>query len=148
MRLHPKAKPVLHCASGAMAAGYTAMESPILKQSDFQVDCGRRLKALLGKLDLKQTEAARIMGVSKHVVRNWIAGDNPIGVYPLYRLCRAKNVNFDFIFLGIWTGLRGDLAAAFEAEALASLAAPRAGASQEDEPVSASGSPSDHGSVP
>jgi len=62
------------------------------------------------------------MGVSKNVLRNWLAGDNPVQPYPLYRFCRAKGVDFNFVFLGDWTRLPYGLAKAAEQQALASLA--------------------------
>ncbi len=42
-------------------------------------------------LGLKQVEAAALMGISKHVLRNWLAGDNVPQPYPIYRLCRLLN---------------------------------------------------------
>ena len=106
---------------------------PVLPTSDFQHDSGRRLRWLISKLGLKQTQAADIMGVSKHVLRNWLAGDNPVQPYPLYRLCRSRGVDFNFVYLGDWTHLPYELAKAAEQEALASLAGSPALASQANE---------------
>jgi transcriptional regulator with XRE-family HTH domain len=97
------------------------MDTPVLPASEFQKDAGLRLRRLLQMLDLKQTEAAALMGVTKHVLRNWLAGDNPVQPYPLYRLCRIKGVDFNYVYLGIWDGLPHRLAKELEEEALAGL---------------------------
>ncbi len=82
-------------------------------------------------LGITQVEAARLMGISKHVLRNWIAGDNPIMPYAMYRLCRAKGVDFNYVFLGDWARLPHDLATRLEAELQAKLAASLAGVRQD-----------------
>lgn len=112
---------------------YTAMLTPILPQSEHQADAGRRLRWLIDKLGISQVEAARIMGISKHVMRNWLAGDNPIQPYAMYRLCRMRNVDFNFVYLGDWSRLPAALAQAAEEEALSILEAAQEPASQEDE---------------
>jgi transcriptional regulator with XRE-family HTH domain len=109
------------------------MITPVLPTSEFQIDAGRRLRWLIAKLGLKQTQAADIMGVSKHVLRNWLVGDNPVQPYPLYRLCRSRGVDFNFVYLGDWTHLPYELAKAAEQEALANLAVSPAAASQANE---------------
>jgi hypothetical protein len=63
------------------------------------------------------------MGVSKHVLNHWLRGNHPIQPYPLYRLCRAKNVDFNYVFLGDWSRLPHDLGEAFEEEVRATLEA-------------------------
>ena len=50
------------------------MEIPVLPIGDFQTDCGERLRKLIDMLGISQVEAGRLMGVSKHVIRNWLAG--------------------------------------------------------------------------
>ncbi|MCK8788193.1 helix-turn-helix transcriptional regulator [Roseomonas sp. NAR14] len=99
------------------------MPQPILPQSEFQIDAGRRLRRLIDLLGLSQVEAGEIMGVSKHVIRNWLAGDNPPQPYPMYRLCRAKGLDFNYVFLGDWSSLPGRYAQVLEKEALANLEA-------------------------
>ncbi len=107
------------------------MDTPVLAQSDYQIDAGRRLRLLINALGLSQVEAARLMGVSKHVLRNWLAGDHPVQAYPLYRLCRAKAVDFNYVFLGDWTRLPYALAKGMEDEMQAKLAASKVPAHQE-----------------
>ncbi len=107
------------------------METPILAQSDYQAAAGQRLKNLIGKLGMTQTEAARLMGISKHVLRNWIAGENPVQPYGLYRLCRAKGVDFNYVGLGDWSRLPYSLAKAMEEDMQATLASVSAQERQE-----------------
>jgi transcriptional regulator with XRE-family HTH domain len=96
---------------------------PVLAQTDFQVAAGARLRKLIDLLGLSYVEAASLMGVSKHVLRNWMAGDNPPGVYAVYRLARAKGVDFNYVFLGDWSALPSRLAKELDAEMTATLAA-------------------------
>ena len=98
------------------------MQAPALKQSDYQLESGRRLRWLIDKMDIKYTQAAEMMGVSKHVLRNWMAGDNAMQPYAIYRLCLLKRVDFNWIFLGDWSRLPAELAGAAEAEVQAILA--------------------------
>lgn len=106
-------------------------DKPILPQRAFQVDAGQRLRRLLELLNMKQTEAAELMGVTKHVLRNWLAGDNPVQPYPLYRLCKLKGLDFNFVYLGDWSHLPHHLSKALEDEAIARLAAQQERAHQE-----------------
>lgn len=99
------------------------MDTPVLPQSDYQAEAGLRLRRLIEMLDITQVEAAHIMGISKHVLRNWLAGDNPIQPYPLYRLCRVKAVDFNYVALGDWSCLPVRLARKLEAEMLSKLEA-------------------------
>jgi transcriptional regulator with XRE-family HTH domain len=103
------------------------MDIPVLPPSEHQRDAGLRLRKLLQLLQLKQVEAARIMGVSKHVLRNWLAGDNPVQPYALYRLCRVKQVDCNYVYLGDWSALPLALAKQLEDELLSELEAKQAG---------------------
>lgn len=107
------------------------MDRPILAQSDYQAQAGARLKQAIEMLGITQVEAARLMGISKHVLRNWIAGDNPIQPYAMYRLHRAKSIDFNFVGLGDWSRLPHELALKLEAELQAKLAASPAKERQE-----------------
>src|SRR5689334_7519003 len=107
------------------------MTVPILPSGEFQRDCGRRLRNLIDKLGLSQVEAGKIMGVSKHVLRNWLAGDNPVQPYPLYRLCCARGVDFNYVFLGDWSRLPFELAKDMDAELQSKLEATSEAARQE-----------------
>lgn len=104
------------------------MDTPVLPQSDYQREAGLRLRRLIELLEISQVEAAHIMGISKHVLRNWLAGDNPIQPYPLYRLCRVKSVDFNYVALGDWSCLPARLAKVLEDELLSILAAGSASA--------------------
>lgn len=118
---------------GSLHVSIPGMDTPILAQADFQADAGFRLRRLIDMLGITQVEAARLMGVSKHVLRNWLAGAHPIGTYALYRLCRAKSLDFNFVYLGDWTHLPYHMAKEFEQEMTAKLAASSARACQEPE---------------
>lgn len=97
---------------------------PLLSRSDFRRGAAWRLRQLISKLGLSQAEAAEAMGVSRQVLANWLAGDNAIGTYALYRLCRLKGVNdYNYVFLGDWSRLPHDLAQEFEREVTAKVAA-------------------------
>lgn len=98
------------------------MQVPALRQSDYQIESGRRLRWLIDKMNIRYTQAAEMMGVSKHVLRNWMAGDNAMQPYAIYRLCLLKRVDFNWIFLGDWSRLPAELADAAEAEVQAMLA--------------------------
>lgn len=104
---------------------------PILAQSDYQEVAGRRLREVIDLLGITQVEAGRLMGVSKHVLRNWLAGENPIQPYALYRLHKAKGIDFNYVFLGDWARMPHDLAKALEADLQAKLAA-ALGAARQD----------------
>jgi len=95
------------------------MDTLIIAQSDHQRAVGARLRRLLELLDLAQTEAAELMGVSKQSLNNWLRGDSYPPAYPIYRLCRARGVDFNFIMLGDWGALRSSLATVLERELLA-----------------------------
>ncbi|GEN14722.1 hypothetical protein NCH01_11530 [Neoasaia chiangmaiensis] len=94
------------------------MQVEILSLSDYQVTCGHRLRRAIELLGMAFTEAAAIMGVSKGVLNHWMSGNHPIQPYALYRLSRARNVTFDYVFLGDWSGLPHHLASQLEAEIL------------------------------
>jgi transcriptional regulator with XRE-family HTH domain len=92
------------------------VQSAILSLSDHQRAAGQRLRRLIQLLELDFVEAAKIMGVTKHVLNHWMKGNHPIQPYPLYKLCRSRGVNFDYVFLGDWSGLPYRLARELEAE--------------------------------
>lgn len=100
------------------------MDLPILSVTDFKMDVGRRLRRLIELLDLKQTEAADLMGVTKWTLQNWLDGDSPPQPYPIYRFCRLRGVDFNYVFLGDHSRLPAEIARKLEAEAIARLAAP------------------------
>lgn len=119
--LHHRCNGEFASPSKMVSARYTAMLKPLLAPADHQIDSGRRLRWLILNLNLSQVEAARLMGVSKHVLRNWLAGDNPIQPAGLYRLTQLKGIDFNFVYLGDWSCLPPALARVAEAEALSIL---------------------------
>lgn len=72
----------------------------ILATTDHVLQVGIRLRQLIDALDIPYVQAAREMGISKSRLGNWMRGDNYPGQYELYRLCRRRGVNFDWVFLG------------------------------------------------
>lgn len=124
--LHSTINTEFHRVERGYTPQFHAMDIPILPSSQFQRDCGERLERLIEVLDLSKVEAARLMGVSKHVLNHWISGNNPVQPYPLYRLCRTRGVDFNYVYLGDWTRLPAAVGMALEAEAISTLEAPRA----------------------
>lgn len=96
---------------------------PVLPQSEHQILVGRRLRQLITELNLSFVQAAKIMGVSKHVLNHWMAGNSYPQPYAVYRLARLKHADFNYAFLGDWSALRSDVAQRIEAQALAKLEA-------------------------
>jgi len=95
----------------------------VLSQTDYQRAAGARLRRLIDLMDLTYVDAAALMGVSKNVLRNWMVGDNPPQPYPIYRLCRAKGIDFNYVFLGDWSALPARLARELDEEMKATLGA-------------------------
>lgn len=92
------------------------MEIAILPVGEHQKAAGERLRHLIDLIGMSYVEAAGVMGVSKHVLRNWMAGDSYPQPYALYRLSRSKGINFDYVFLGDWSNLPHRIARALEEE--------------------------------
>jgi transcriptional regulator with XRE-family HTH domain len=59
-----------------------------------------------------KTELAKLMGVSKSHLSNWIRSDNPLlpSVEPLIRLCENKGCTLDYIYRGVLVGVTEPLA--------------------------------------
>lgn len=72
----------------------------ILPKSDHVRDVGIRLRQLIDALDIPYKQAAQEMGVSKSHLGNWMRGTNYPTPYEVFRFCRRRGVNFDWIFLG------------------------------------------------
>lgn len=92
------------------------METTILSHTDHKRAVGVRLRKIIDLLGMPYTEAADLMGVSKQVLRNWMAGDSYPAHYALYKLCRSRGIDFDYIFLGQWDHLPYHLAKALDLE--------------------------------
>jgi transcriptional regulator with XRE-family HTH domain len=78
-------------------------------ESDFNAEAGRRLRAHIDALGIRQVDAAADMRVTKSHLGNWLRGA-PIRPYQLYRFCRLRGVGMDWIFLGDPSGLPHKLA--------------------------------------
>ncbi|MGY8607068.1 hypothetical protein ACTVH1_15450 [Gluconobacter cerinus] len=52
------------------------MNPSLEPQSDHQRHVGQRLRQVLDALPLPYVDAATVMGVSKQMLRNWMAGDS------------------------------------------------------------------------
>lgn len=102
--------------SGKALLHHKVMQTHILPMSDHKKVVGARLRKIIDIIGLQYTEAADVMGVSKQVLRNWMSGESYPAPYNLYKLCRSKGVNFDYIFLGNWDHLPHHLAKALERE--------------------------------
>jgi transcriptional regulator with XRE-family HTH domain len=99
------------------------MDFAVLPQVAYNEAAGKRLRHLIDLLGISYVEAGRIMGVSKNVLRNWMAGDHPVSPYALYRLCAVKHVDFNYVFLDDWSRLPPALRDRLEAETLSQLEA-------------------------
>lgn len=102
--------------SGKALLHHRGMQTHIFPMSDHKKVVGARLRKIIDIIGLQYTEAADIMGVSKQVLRNWMSGESYPAPYSLYKLCKSKGVNFDYIFLGNWDHLPHHLAKVLEQE--------------------------------
>lgn len=112
----------LHCVFSGLGAPSAVMENVIFSREDHLKAAGHRLRRVIDMLSLSYVEAAEIMGISKHVLRNCMAGDNYVQPYALYRLCRAKGIDFNYVFLGDWGALPTRLGKQLEDELAAGMA--------------------------
>lgn len=80
----------------------------------FRREVAGRLRILVSFLGEK-TETAKLMGISKSGLSNWISLDDPNlpSVMPLIRLCEATGCTLDYIFRndlsGVTTALAGKI---------------------------------------
>lgn len=102
------------------------MQIAVLPDKAYRRACGARLRKLIDLLGISYVEAARIMGISKNLLRNYMEGDNPIRPYALYRLSMVKQVDFNYVHLDDWTRLPRPIREALEAEMLSKLEAAEA----------------------
>lgn len=124
----PLGKHIILPRAAALTPTVLPVQTAILTQADHQRASGERLRRLIKLLGMSYVEAAELMNVSKHVLNHWMQGNHPIQPYPLYRLCRTKGANFDYVFLGDWSALPHRMARELEAELLPSLDAAEASA--------------------
>jgi transcriptional regulator with XRE-family HTH domain len=99
----------------------------LLPVTDHQRQCGWRLRRLIAALELRQTQAAAEMGVTKMALNNWLRGDSYPAAYALYRFARLRHLNlYDYVFLGDWSVLPARVAETLRADALSKLEAEKA----------------------
>jgi transcriptional regulator with XRE-family HTH domain len=95
----------------------------VLDEGDFHRSAGSRLRTILDLLGLEEPVAAGLMGLSVSALRKMLSGTAPMNVYALYRLSRAKGVDFNYVFLGDWSALPSRLAKRLDEEMTARLGA-------------------------
>jgi len=79
---------------------------PIESKEDHIAAVGARLRQLIDALDIPYVEAARDMGVPKSQLGNWMRGDRSYPpIYPIYRFCRIRGVDMNWVFLADPSGL-------------------------------------------
>lgn len=78
----------------------------ILSESDHRRAVGLRLRQLIKAIGIPYVRAAEEMGVTKNHLGNWMRGTHGYpDQYDLYKFCRIRGVNFDWVFLGDPSGL-------------------------------------------
>lgn len=102
--------------TGKALLHHGCMQAHIYSMTDHKKAVGARLRKIIDLLGMQYTDAAEIMGISKQVLRNWMNGDSYPSPYNLYKLCRAKGVDFDYVFLGNWDHLPHHLAKVLDQE--------------------------------
>lgn len=94
------ASEIVHRQAALHRAQSWAMEQLILALSDHKKAVGHRLRQLIDALNMKYVDAAEEMGTSRNHLGNWMRGrDYPLW-YPLYKFCRVRGVNTDWVMLG------------------------------------------------
>lgn len=88
------------------------MEQAVLSKADHTKAVGVRLRQLIDALGLSYVDAANDMGVTKNHLGNWMRGAAYPLHYSLYRFCRIRGVNTDWVYLGDPSGLPHRVAAA------------------------------------
>ena len=81
------------------------MDQVILSQSDFRRAAGYRLRRAIQACGMSFVSAAKIMGISKTHLGNWMRGEGPIDTYKLYILCRATPITADYVLMDDPSGL-------------------------------------------
>lgn len=77
------------------------MQAAILTQADHIRAVGYRLRQLIDALDISYADAARDMDVTKNHLGNWMRGDRSYPLeYNMYRFCRIRGVDMNWVFLG------------------------------------------------
>jgi transcriptional regulator with XRE-family HTH domain len=109
------------------------MDRPVLPASEHRVQVGLRLRDALKAANMQNVEAARVMGVSKQSISEWIAGRGYPPQYGCYLLHKMTGITYDWLFLGDWSALPARLADKLKPEIGPGSGASREEASQEHE---------------
>jgi transcriptional regulator with XRE-family HTH domain len=80
-------------------------QAHILSKSDHMKAVGNRLRQLIDALGIKYAQAARDMEIPKNHLGNWMRGEAYPLPFEMYRFCRIRGVNMDWVFLGDPSGL-------------------------------------------
>lgn len=82
------------------------MDILIQSESDYRRAVGQRLRLLIRALGIPYVEAAADMDVSRTQLGNWMRGTHGFPRhYELYKFCRKRGVNTDWIYLADPSGL-------------------------------------------
>jgi transcriptional regulator with XRE-family HTH domain len=120
---------VHHTCTDRQAVSYTdkrhavvhnpaAMEQLILSERDHRHAVGVRLRQLIQAIGIKYVEAAAEMGIERNHLGNWMDGRAYPKHYELYKFCRIRGVNTDWVYLGDPSGLPDRVSRALIKQAL------------------------------
>lgn len=62
---------------------------------------GKNLEALLKEKGLKQSDAAKLIGVAPSVINTWISNASPQNLRAVLKLCEALNADFQEVLTGV-----------------------------------------------
>jgi len=117
-----------------------AMLLAALSTTDHQKAMGARLRLAIDLADITYVEAARIMGITKHVLNHWMQGNNPPQPTELYRLHRVTGIDANWVILGDFSALPHRLAVSL-AESEGGAVAPQSRPADASAPVRKSAAP-------
>jgi transcriptional regulator with XRE-family HTH domain len=79
--------------------------------ADYKKDVGKRLRALREVSGLKQRAFASGFGKEQNTYQKWESGGNFPDPMAVLGICKRYGVDFNYVFLGDFDGLGGNLAA-------------------------------------
>lgn len=106
--LHP-VKPVIFCMADFLNMADDP-RVPEISEATHKVQVGRRLREAIEALETTQTAVGEALGVSQSKLGNWLRGDNYPAVWFVKRFCDRYGITTEWIYRGIVTGMRTDLA--------------------------------------
>lgn len=83
---------------------------PEMSETIHKAQVGQRLREAIEALETTQTAVGEALGVSQSKLGNWLRGDNYPAVWFVKRFCDRYGVTTEWIYRGIVTGMRADLA--------------------------------------